>query len=285
MLQLELSAQEFKQLRDYIEVQWGIAIGEEKAYLVQSRLTNLVVETSCRSFGDFYEHIITKGSAALRDKIVDAITTNETLWFRDSSPWLLVRDKLLPSLDQAAYENPGKSLRLWSAACSTGQEPYSIAMVIDDYCRRNRTKALSPDKVEIIATDISPSALYIAMNARYDRVSMSRGLLGEFASFRQTYFTQEGRFSLLSTDIRKRVQFKRINLLDSFDGLGRFDVVFLRNVAIYFSDEVKRQLYEKISRALLPGGGMILGSTETVTDLSRRFQPTGHGRAVMYALV
>lgn len=285
MLQLELLPREFKLLRDYIEAQCGICIGEEKAYLVQSRLTSLVVETGCSSFGEFYKFVNTKGDVTLRDKIVDAMTTNETLWFRDSAPWLLLRDKILPELDQALYENPSRPIRLWSAACSTGQEPYSIAMLIDDFCQKRQTKALSPDKVEIVATDISPSALYIAMNGRYDRLSMSRGLLGEFASFKERYFQDEGRFSSLSADIRKRITFKRINLLDPFDGLGRFNFVFLRNVAIYFSDEVKRHLLEKVAQALLPGGGLVVGSSETIAGLSRKFQAKEHGRAVLYTIV
>jgi chemotaxis protein methyltransferase CheR len=284
MLQLELLPQEFNPLRDYIEAQCGICIGQDKAYLIQARLTNLVIEAGFRSFGEFLRHVTTKGNTALRDKIVDAMTTNETLWFRDSAPWVALRDKILPNLEQRLSAGSRQPLRLWSAACSTGQEPYSIAMLIDDYCLRNPSTSLLKEPIEIIATDISPSALYLAMNGRHDRVSMSRGLLGDFAPFKERYFQDVGRFSVLSTDIRRRVTFKRFNLLDPFDNLGRFHLIFLRNVAIYFSDEVKGQIFEKISRALLPEGTLLLGSSETILDLNRKFQAQKHGRAVLYAL-
>lgn len=279
---MKINAAEFDLLRNYIESQCGITVSEDKKYLIETRLTRLVAEAGARSFGDFYRKVAAARDPKLRDRIVDAMTTNETLWFRDSSPFLAFKEKILPEAAKRAKRDPRYRLRVWSAACSTGQEPYSLAMLANDFSRGPFGRDLSSERVDLFATDISPSALFIAMAGRYDRISMRRGLTGPWAGFKTRYFTDKGRVSLVNDDIKGRVRFMRFNLQGSFASLGRFDVIFLRNVAIYFSEQFKRDLFEKLYRSLNPGGYLVLGTAESTSGYSNRFIPENHGRAVLY---
>lgn len=272
-----MTEREYVLFRDYIETHCSIALGDDKKYLLESRLARIVAESGCGSFTDFYRKASSSTDSALRDKIVDAVTTNETLWFRDGSPWETLRDHLLPALSRRASSGEQRRFRIWSAACSTGQEPYSIAMVVDDFCQHNPASGLSPSMFEILATDISPSAIFIAMSGRYDAVSMRRGLVGEFERFRGTYFEKKGMISELKSDVKQRVTFKRYNLQDDFAPLGQFDLVFLRYVAIYFSPAFKRDLFRRLAQAMQPHASLILGSAETLTEGTNLFdiQRTG----------
>jgi chemotaxis protein methyltransferase CheR len=276
---------EFNLLRKYIEEQCGISIPDDKRYLIETRLTKLVVETASASFQEFYLKVVGNRDPKLRERIVDAMTTNETLWFRDSAPWAAFRQKLLPALADLVRASPGRKIRIWSAACSTGQEPYSIAMLIDDFCTSALAKDVTPAHFEILATDISPSALFIAMSGRYDKISMNRGFDGDWLRFKGRYFKDAGRAAELSPAIRGRVKFQKYNLQDDFGPLGRFDLVLMRNVAIYFSDAFKRQIYDRLAKIIAPGGGLVLGSAETLVGYSTRFKTEDHGRAVVYRLV
>ena len=238
-------------------------------------------ESGSTSFGDFYRKLST-ADQTLRDKIVDAITTNETLWFRDGSPWRVMRDVILPEYLEYAAKQPMHKFRIWSAACSTGQEPYTIAMLIDEFCRLRGGTTLTPDKFEIIATDISPSALFIAMAGRFDPISMKRGFVGEYEKYRDQYFTKKGTVSVINDSIKSRVKFQRFNLQDSYMSLGKFDLVFLRNVAIYFADALKRDIFDRIANQLHPQGIFFLGSAESLTGYSTRFEMKNHQQAVFY---
>ncbi len=277
-----LTQQEFDLFRNFIEKNCGISLSNDKKYLIETRLTSLVVESGATNFSDFYRKLGVSPGPQLRNQIIDAMTTNETLWFRDGSPWMAMRDHILPELEEKAKS--GRKLRFWSAACSTGQEPYSMAMLVDYYGNLPMKKLL-PTQVEVTATDISKTALFMAQRGVYDRISMNRGFAGEWKDFRSRYFTPRGAVSSLVPKIRERVKFKAFNLQDSFLSLGKFDVVFLRNVAIYFSEEFKRDLFEKIANALNPGGLLILGSAETTHGYTKRFKTTTMGRAIAYRVV
>lgn len=282
MLHLEMNLEEFSLFRSYIEKKCSISLSDEKKYLVETRLTRLVVESGSDSFLDFYRKLSAGTDPQLRDKIIDAITTNETLWFRDTSPWVSLRDKLLPELAKRKAAGSLLRVRIWCAACSTGQEPYSLAMLIDDFCRQNPSLGLRPADVEIQASDISPAALTIAKHGRYDRISMRRGFTGEWERYRDEYFAKRGPVAEIDDKIRGRVRFFRFNLQESFAALGQFDVVMLRNVAIYFSQEFKQDLFRRVSRALHKDGVLILGSTESLNGLAAPFSPERFGRAFHY---
>jgi chemotaxis protein methyltransferase CheR len=276
---------EFNLLRSYIETQCGISIPDDKKYLIETRLTKIVVETASSSFQEFYLKVIGNKDPKLRERIVDAMTTNETLWFRDSAPWILFRQTILPAMAAALRSSPGRKIRIWSAACSTGQEPYTIAMLIDDFCASAVGKDTTTAQFEILASDISPSALFIAMSGRYDKISMNRGFDGDWARFKNKYFDNTGRAAEILPAIKSRVKFQKFNLQNDFGPLGRFDLIFLRNVAIYFSDAFKREIYDKLAKLILPGGGLILGSAETLVGYTTKFKTEEHGRAVIYRLV
>jgi chemotaxis protein methyltransferase CheR len=281
MTALTITDAEFELFRRYIETQCSIALADGKKYLLESRLTKLVVESGCDSFGSFYTQVIARNEPGLRDKIIDAMTTNETLWFRDSSPWQALTERILPELAARKAGGP-RRLRIWSAACSTGQEPYTIAMIIDAFCRENPHLGLSPDRFEILATDISASALFIAKAGRYDRISMKRGFTDRWAPYKTRYFESKGPVSVVSDAIKRRITFQHFNLQDSLMAMGHFDLVFLRNVAIYFAEDFKRGLFGRIERALTPGGYFFLGSSETLSGYVDSMQTEFHERAIYY---
>lgn len=272
---------EFTQLRDFIEKQCGIALESGKAYLVESRLTQLLLELGYTNYADLLENA-QKGlngvNRPIVDKIVDAMTTNETYWFRDNSPYVALTEVLIPQFSKLLNSREKSKIRIWSAACSTGQEPYSIAMLLHEYARKHNTPHLI-QKVEIVATDISPSALMLAKNGRYNGISMSRGIEPDM---RDRYFTEQGSVAIIKPEIKSMVTLKRFNLQDSFLTMGHFDLIFMRNVAIYFSRDFKKDLYKKVADALNPGGNFFLGSSEFLMDGQEYFNRRSHGRCTYY---
>jgi len=272
-----ITPNEFKLLRDYIELNCGIALGEEKAYLVETRLASLLVETGCQDFGSFYRLAAHDTSPTLRDKIVDAMTTNETLWFRDQHPFEILKAKLLPALAEEIRAGTRFRIRIWSAASSTGQEPYSIAMTILEFCKAN--PGIRPEHFEILATDISPSALFLAKSGRYDAATLARGLPDYY---RETYFEQVGAVWAVKDSVKRMINFKRFNLQDPIDSLGKMDIVFCRYVAIYFSEAFKRQIYSGIARLLAPSGHLIISAVESLRGLVDDFDAQSHANGTYY---
>lgn len=276
---LSISADEFQQLREYIETICGIAVGADKSYLIESRLSSLVEESGCDSFGSFYQKVRLGNDAALRDRIVDLMTTNETLWFRDTHPFTIFKEVLLPQFSQEIKEGKRFKVRIWSAASSTGQEPYSLAMIILEAMAAQ--PHLQKHHFEILATDISSTALRMASLARYDRIAISRGLP---ETYRARFFKDEGRVWSLTDDVKNMVRLKRFNLQDSPAAFGRFDIILCRNVAIYFSDDFKRALFGRLARALNPGGCLFLGAAESLSAYSSAFEMQEHNRGIYYRL-
>lgn len=275
---------EFDLIKRFIETQCGIIISPDKKYLVETRLSRMLFEYQVTSFGAFYQKVVNSNDPKLKEKIVDAMTTNETLWFRDNVPWITFRDVVLPYFAELYTAKKKRNFRIWSAASSTGQEPYTIAMLIDTFHKSRGGASLSPNLFDITATDISTSALFIAMSGRYDNVSMNRGLVGEWKPYKDRYFTHSGRISEISKNIRERVNFKKFNLQSSFSQLGRFDIVFIRNVAIYFSDDFKKELFEKVASVLNPNGFLFLGTAENVSGYSNKFVAEKRGSALFFRL-
>lgn len=261
-----LNDNEFKLLREFIEKSCGICVGDEKAYLIESRLSGIMVQMGCSTFSDFYQKTVNDKSLGLRDKIVDAMTTNETLWFRDGHPYKILEEMVFKQMADEIMQGRRKRIRIWSAACSTGQEPYSIAMALQEFARRHSVLPL--EFVEIVATDISPSALFLAQAGRYDKLSISRGLPEEM---RNRYFQSSGNLWILKDNIKKMVTFRKFNLQEDFGGLGRFDIIFCRNVAIYFSERFKRDLFRRFASLLRPDGYLFIGASESLTGYSAEY--------------
>ena len=270
---------EFKLLRDYVEEICGITLGAEKEYLIETRLSHLITEMGCKNFSDFYLLIKRNFQPELRDKIIDAITTKETLWFRDRHPFTILGDVLLPKLTEKIKTGERSRIRIWSAACSTGQEPYSIAMVIHRYSQFLQN--VQPDHFEITATDISPLAITQASRGCYDPLSIQRGLSDEI---REKFFIHKGHHWEINDSIKKKVLFQKFNLLDSFSSLGKFDIIFLRNVIIYFSDPLKKKIIEECFNLLSPQGFLLLGASESLLGLSDQFKCLEHDGGMYYVV-
>ena len=270
---------EFKLLRDYVEQICGITLGVDKEYLIETRLSHLITEMGCKNFSDFYLLIKRNFQPELRDKIIDAITTKETLWFRDRHPFSILGDVLLPSVTEKIITGKRSRIRIWSAACSTGQEPYSIAMVIHRFCQMHQN--FNPGLFEITATDISPLAITQAVRGCYDPLSIQRGLSEEI---RDQFFIHRGHHWEINDSIKRKVSFQKFNLLDSFSPLGKFDIIFLRNVIIYFSDPLKKKIIVECCNLLSPQGFLILGASESMLGLSDQFQCFEHDGGMYYAV-
>jgi len=262
MSHANLSAESYAALHDFLEQQAGIRLGVGKEYLVTSRLSRVIREHSLRSFEDLVGQLRSLSGKPLQLAVVDAMTTNETFWFRDMAHYRLLTDSIVPDL-RAPW------LRIWSAACSTGQEPYSLAMTLRDGC------AGANGSFEIVGTDISKTALAQAREGRYYGMSALRGLTDDQ---RRRYFHVEGDRLDVQPQYRQGVSFREFNLLRPFDGLGKFQIIFCRNVLIYFSAERKRDILERMARVLVPGGYLLLGSTESMNGHQDLFEMcSGHG--------
>jgi chemotaxis protein methyltransferase CheR len=278
--QMIIDKSEFERLRAYIESECGIFLGDEKMYLVQTRLSSLAAELHCKSFDELYRKAAFGKNRDVRDRITDAITTHETSWFRDQAPFTALKEQLLPSLEPALAANKRSSLRIWSAACSTGQEPYSIALTA---LERFRTGVpLSPHKIEILATDISSAALAAARSGRYDELAMSRGLN---EALKDRYFHKEKEQWVINDTVRSMIRFEKRNLCDDFAAVGQCDIIFCRNVLIYFSDAFKKLLLDRMATLLQPGGCLISGASESVINYSNRFRMLKYKRGLYYQAV
>ncbi|HFC53537.1 MAG TPA: protein-glutamate O-methyltransferase CheR [Gammaproteobacteria bacterium] len=265
-----ISSDEYKRFQEFLEQVAGIVLGRNKQYLVDSRLGYIMAEEGIATLGELLSRIQGLGDPKLRERVIDAMTTNETLWFRDSKPYRLLEQLILPKF-------AGRPLRIWSAACSSGQEPYSISFTVEEF--RERNPAAAPSRVEIVATDLSGSMLASAKAAEYDAMSIARGLTTQQ---KQKFFDQRGQHWVVKPQYRRGVSFRKLNLQDSFSALGRFDVVFCRNVLIYFSAELKRDILNRMADVLHPEGYLILGSSESVNGYSERYHTERHPQGVLF---
>ena len=262
---VRVTEQEFDLFCLYLEQACGILLAKHKQYLVESRLGKILQEGGFGSLGELIGVLNRPGNSNLKEQVINAMTTNETLWFRDSHPYDILKNNLLPEL---AEKNAGQRLKVWSAACSTGQEPYSISMVLDEF-KREKPGSFRMGE-EIVATDISTRVLEQARAAEYEMLALGRGLSQE----RLKRFFEPGRNEAwcLKPEIKARVRFRELNLLGNYVGIGPCDVVFCRNVLIYFSTERKRDILRKIHKVLKPGGYLLLGASESIAELNDLFE-------------
>ena len=274
-----LSSEDFQLFQKYIEEQCGISIRDDKAYLIESRLSRFLIKFQLASFQELYRLLSQQQNVALAEDVIDALTTNETLWFREKTPWDMMNDKLLGNYIDEIRQGKRSKVRIWSAACSTRQEPYSIVMCIDTYLTYHGIKDVTLAHFDIVATDISRTVLQMAQKGKYDSISMNRGL---DVRYRDQYFRQEGRIWALDERIKQAVQFMHFNLQKSFIGLGKFDLVFYRYVAIYFSDDLKKEVYKKIASSLTERGILFLGNSEVFFEHKENYQAEQYKNAVFY---
>ena len=272
-----ITSEEFNVLSKYIYAICGVALDSTKTYLVETRLKSMMQQNACSSYMDLYNKVKADRSGNMEKEVVNAITTNETLFFRDAAPFELFKHKILPDLiDARAKANPGRPvpLRIWSAACSTGQEVYSIAIAL-----REALGNLNNFQISILGTDISDEAVTRASYGKYNKFEIERGLPSQILN---RYFTLMGDGWKIRDEIRAMAVFKKFNLMKPFTGLGRFDVVFCRNVAIYFTPADKKQVFEKIAGVLEPDGSLVIGSTESLTGVTEAFEARRYMRSIFY---
>jgi len=274
-LNQSISARDYDSFRQFLEEACGIVLGDNKQYLVASRLNRLLKELDLSAVGELIEQLKKQPRSGLRERIIDAMTTNETFWFRDNHPYELLKDLILPEL---AKKRPSQ-LKVWSAASSSGQEPYSISMILQEYLQA-RPGSLA-NNFQIVGTDISPTMLEMCRSGIYDALALSRGLSPER---KKRFFQQEGDLWRVKDEIRNRVRFAELNLMKSYVSLGKFDIVFCRNVLIYFSADLKRDILRRIAKTLAPGGYLFLGSTETIASYSDDFETVRHKGGIVYQL-
>ena len=257
-MQESLNDKDYKQISNYIAEVSGIVIPPEKYYLIETRLSKLMLESGALSFDEFYKKIKTSENSVLTQNIINAITVNETFWFRDAVLWKFFEREMLPLfVKKLVADNKMRKIRIWSAAASTGQEAYSIAMCIDNYLKRNNISDISLSDFEIIATDISDRVLDIAKSGRYDKISMTRGISEHYKA---AYFTNTGSVWDLKPEIKESVKFKYFNLKNDYYNLGSFNVIFCRYVLIYFPDFLKKEIIEKMHNSLIKNGVLFTGS-------------------------
>jgi chemotaxis protein methyltransferase CheR len=253
---------DYDYLRGVLKQRSGLDLSTDKQYLVESRLVPLARKAGLAGIPELVQKM--RGSAeSLTTEVVEAMTTNETFFFRDKVPFDHLRDTILPALLQSRASR--KSLRIWSAACSTGQEPYSIAM-----CLKEKAAQLAGWRIEIVGTDLSQEVLDKSRAGIYSQFEVQRGLPIQLLV---KYFAQIGELWQLNSELRGMVQYRQLNLLQDFSSLGKFDVVFCRNVLIYFDQQTKTQIFERIARVTEPDGMLMLGAAEWVVGITNAFRP------------
>jgi chemotaxis protein methyltransferase CheR len=253
---------DYEYLRKFLKERSGLDLSADKQYLVESRLIPLARKAGLAGIDELVAQI-KNGSTAIASDVVEAMTTNETFFFRDKLPFDHLRDTIMPEL--LASRAGRRSLRIWCAASSTGQEPYSIAM-----CLKEMGAQLSGWRVEIIATDLAQSVLEKCKAGVYSQFEVQRGLPIQMLV---KYFKQTGETWQLNPDIRAMTQFRQLNLLQDFAHLGTFDIVFCRNVLIYFDQDTKVNVFKRLAKVMEPDGFLALGAAETVVGLTDAFKP------------
>ncbi|MDU6746408.1 MAG: protein-glutamate O-methyltransferase CheR [Bradyrhizobium sp.] len=260
---------DYEFLRKLLRDKSGLDLSADKQYLIESRLLPLARKAGLASISDLVQKL-KDGSSALISQVVEAMTTNETFFFRDKVPFDHFRDVIMPELLKARAGR--KSIRIWCAACSTGQEPYSLAMSL-----KEMSAALNGWRVEILATDLSQEVLEKSKAGLYSQFEVQRGLPIQLLV---KYFKQAGELWQINSDVRGMVQHRQLNLLHDFSQLGTFDVVFCRNVLIYFDQETKSAIFERMSKMLEADGTLFLGAAESVVGITDAFRPNQERRGL-----
>ena len=262
---------DYEFLRKLLKERSGLDLSPDKQYLVESRLLPLARKAGLAGITELVQKIVRPGSAeALIADVVEAMTTNETFFFRDKTPFDHFKDTMLPALLQARAAR--RSLRIWCAASSTGQEPYSIAM-----CLKELGAAVAGWRIDILATDLSQGVLEKSKAGIFSQFEVQRGLPIQLLV---RYFSQIGDMWQLNADIRAMVQHRQLNLLQDFSHLGTFDIIFCRNVLIYFDQDTKAAIFERLAKTIEGDGFLVLGAAESVVGISDAFKPHADRRGL-----
>lgn len=277
-MSLSITPQEFSAWSRYIYDICGITLDKNKGYLIETRLRELLRESGAKTFTELLNCVRSDNTRALRRQVIEAITTNETSFFRDNAPFELLQHKLIPELVDRRNKHNLRStpIRIWSAACSTGQEVYSTAFVLQEVLGDLRNY-----DVRILGTDISDKVVAQASHGYFSQLELGRGLTPDKIS---RYFVAEKERWKVRDEIRGMTSFRTMNLLEPFAFPVPFDIIFCRNVAIYFDEADKIKLFRNLGRFLAKDGVLIIGSTESISGLCPEFVSQRYHRSVFYRL-
>ncbi len=278
---MELSRQTFQQLTQLIHRLCGLAVGHDKMYLVRHRLEPVIRRYGLNGFEQLLERLQTRTGAELHDSIVEAITTKETSFFRDAQLFKAIRQQVLPECVKQLTQSGGKRhrIRIWSAGSSTGQEAYSLALLVRELVGDPGSQALKESQFSILASDISAEAITKGKAGCYNRSEVARGLSEE--QLRSHFHHRAGCWTL-DEQARRLVHFRQFNLLHSPAELGAFDLILCRNVLIYFDQPTRKRICQGLYEILYDGGWLVLGSAESLYGLSERMETVKVGRVLLY---
>ncbi|MCL4313970.1 MAG: protein-glutamate O-methyltransferase CheR [Actinobacteria bacterium] len=269
---MTLAPKDVSYVRELVFDRSAIVLGEDKQYLVESRITMLARDLGLGSAEEVIARLKRDGDRTLEERVIEAMTTNETSWFRDVHPFNALKSVIIP---EAMERNAAKrSLAIWSAACSTGQELYSVAMMLD-----SDFPELSSWKLDLVGTDISRKAVEKAQSGLFTGLEINRGLP---ATMLVRYFVRDGSGYRIRDDIRNKVRFGVLNLIEPWPPMPLFDVILLRNVLIYFDMDTRRRILGLAKQQLVQGGVLILGGAESVLSLVDGFVPVTIGTTTVY---
>ncbi len=280
MTKIRVNPEEFSNFSKYILDISGISLGTGKEYLLETRLGPMMKTLECQSYGDLLYKVKLDRTKKLENEVINAISTNETYFFRDQSPFKLLQYKILPDLidRQRAKKRTGlkPNIRIWSAANSTGQEIYSLAMILMEM-------GVTPDKfnIRLLGTDISNTAISQASCGIYNKFEVSRGL---DAKWLNKYFVAQGDKYKIKDELRTMVQFKQMNLMHPFMDIGKFDIVLCRNVMIYFTAQTRKRIYKNLSHVMEKDSYLLIGSTESLVNDTDLFASSKYLNSIFYQL-
>lgn len=269
---MTISPQAFTFVRELVRAESAIVLETGKEYLVESRLVPLARAAGHPDVDAYVADLSKRRTPAAMKQVVEALTTNETSWFRDSDPFTALRQNVFPAL---AKTRSNRTLRIWAGACSSGQEPYSIIMTALD------TPELAGWKIELVATDLSEEMLNRSRKGEYSQLEVNRGLP---ATTLVRHFERSGLNWRINQSIRDRVEFRSLNLTRPFPPMGRFDIVFLRNVLIYFDLPTKRDVLKRVRQVMAPDGHLFLGAAEMTMGVDDAWERVPAGRSSVYRI-
>jgi len=270
----ELNDDAFTFFQTFVLQRSAIVVSDEKRYLVETRLCPVARQAGLSGLDELVQRLRRGRDNDLEAAVVDAMTTNETSWFRDDAPFVALIERVLP--DRIAANATRRSMSIWSAACSTGQEPFSVAMLLDEHFPE-----VTSWKVDLLATDLSASALERARRGRFSALEVSRGLP---ESYRLAHLRAEGSEFVLDQAILSRVRFKQMNLAEPWPPMAAQDVILMRNVLIYFDAPTRQRVLTAARAQLRPGGYLVLGAAETARDLVQGLVPVRVAGTSVYRL-
>jgi len=270
---MSITLEEFRSFQDFLKRKSGISLADNKQYLVINRLAPLVKEMGLGEVPDLIKMVVTDPGNDLAAKAVDAMTTNETFWFRDMSHFRCLEETLLAELTKKST-----SLSVWSAACSSGQEAYSVSLIVDQYIEASSR----PANVRITATDLSDKILRQASEGIYADIELSRGLS---KGLQDKHFSNVRNGMQISSQHRSRVSFRKLNLLDNFSSLGQFDIIFCRNVLLYFAGATKVDILNRLVQVMKPGAYLFLSSSEIIPSEVKGLETIRHAGCKCYRKV